>query len=212
MQAMTSDLTLFNPYEFQLLCNDSTCLPFFDTMLDAISGRGAVDDIYTKRALPPKPSVAFHHQMEVWEIPSAKELSKKEKGALWYADPSDRAGRNPLHLLLCRSHAEGENSEEEEELVDEMREPSLPVSAVLSEQQNQREEGWFDPEVIAKMYHRCSSYSQMIAQMKAIQDETEIREYISSVTLSAPGTSRRKSLLPSFLPRLKTRRSPRSRD
>ena len=203
---MPTDLTTFNPFELQLLCRDSTSLPFFDTMFDAISGGGLVDVDDTIIALPPKLSVVFHHQMEVWEIPSAKELSKKEKEALWYADPSDRAERNPLHLLLCRSHshAEGENSEEEEELVDEMREPTHPVSAVLLEQQNQREEGLYDPEAIAIMYHRCSSYSQMTAQMTAIQDETEIREYISSVPSSSPGTSQPRSLLPSFF-RLKSR-------
>jgi hypothetical protein len=204
MQAMPTDLTTFNPFELKLLCHDSTYLPFFDTMFDAISGGGLVNVDDTIIELPPKLSVVFHHQMEVWEIPSAKELSKKEKEALWYADPSDRAGRNPLHLLLCRSHAEGENSEEEEELVDEMREPSHPVSAVLFEQQNQREEGWYDPEAIAIMYHRCSSYSQVTAQMTAMQDETEIREYISSIPLSSPGTRQPRSLLPSFL-RLKSR-------
>jgi hypothetical protein len=205
MQAMTTDLTTFNPYKFQfLLCHDMTCLPFFDTMLDAID---SIDTMSVRGAT--KLSVAFHDQMEVWEIPSAKELSKKEKEALWYADPSDRdpsdrAGRNPFHLLLCRRPQPDEG--EGEELLDEMREPSLPVSAVLSEQQNQREEGgWYDPEVIAKMYHRCSSYSQMIAQMKGVQDETEIREYISTEPPSSLGTNRRKSLFPSFLPRLKSR-------
>jgi hypothetical protein len=202
---MTTDLTAFNPYQLQSLWHDLTCLPFLDTKPDEISVGALVDDDDTIISLPPKPSVVFHNQMEVWEIPSAKELSKKEKEALWYADPSDRAGRNPLNLLICRSHAEGEYSEEEEEVVDDMRDSSLPVSAVLSEQQSQREEGWYDPEVIAKMYHRCSSKSQRTAQMKAIKDETEIREYISAVTSSSAGSSRRrKSLLPSFL-RLKSR-------
>jgi hypothetical protein len=204
MEATTTDLTTpFNPSELQLLCHDLPYLPFFDTMFDAISGGGLfnVDDTIT--SLPPKASVEFHHQMEVWEIPSAKELSKKEKEALWYADPTDRAERNSLHLLLCRSHAEGESSEEEEELVDEMREPSQPVSAVLSEQQNQREEGWYDPEAIAMMYHQFSSHSQKTAQMKAIQDETEIREYISTAP-SSRRIGQPRSLLPSFL-RLKSR-------
>ena len=54
----------------------------------------------------------------------------------------------------------------------------FPVTAVLMEQQSQRELGMLDEYFIAKVYQHCSAHSIMKAQMRALQHELEAKEYL----------------------------------
>ena len=67
--------------------------------------------------------------------------------------------------------------QDESYILENRRVPNLPVLAVLNDQQSQREESYCDPATISKIYRQCSSHSSNVAQMKALQDELEIREY-----------------------------------
>mmetsp|Transcript_18172 Transcript_18172/g.37461 ORF Transcript_18172/g.37461 Transcript_18172/m.37461 type:complete len:183 (+) Transcript_18172:110-658(+) len=135
---------------------------------------------------PPKhrKRVLFSERVKVVEIPSAKCLTRKDKKALWYSDPSESAGRySIIQQLLCTVddnrddtyEYEGDRGDDQPE---ERR--KLPVSAVLVEQKSQRESGIEDVEFIAKIYKRCSAHAAMKAQIRAMQYEQVAREYVST--------------------------------
>ena len=128
--------------------------------------------------------VVFSERVKVIEIPSAKCLTKKDKKALWYADPNETAGGiSIMRQLLCVSEDDRDDiNEYEDDLGFERPEERrrLPVSAVLVEQRSQRESGVEDFDFIAKIYKRCSAHSAMKAQIRAMQYEQEAREYVST--------------------------------
>jgi hypothetical protein len=125
--------------------------------------------------------VEFSEWVKVVEIPSARELSRKERKALWYPDP---AGQKMVKIrkLLCviedfgGREEERQDGDEYEETAERQR---LPIAAVLMEQKSQRELGMNDAEFIAKIYRQCSQQSIVKAQQRAQQDELEAIEYIS---------------------------------
>lgn len=133
-------------------------------------------------------NVVFYERVKVLEIPSAKYLSIKEKAALWY-DYSEPEESNPkasvIRKLLCvviDDHRDewNEQEDEDDQGFDHPEErKNLPVSVVLMEQKSQRESGMKDNDFIAKIYRQCSAYSTMKAQIRAMQDEQEAREYAS---------------------------------
>jgi hypothetical protein len=75
----------------------------------------------------------------------------------------------------------------------------FPVAAVLSEQENQREEGLNDPQMIAKMYQQCSSHSLVQAQLRARHDAQDIREYYNNMSTELACPRRRPPILSGFL-------------
>lgn len=129
-------------------------------------------------------TVSFSNQVRVSEIPNKESLSKRQKQVLWHTEPHRRGYGHFKHLqrILCGSSPEhnfdgdGINPELQE------RGPNsiLPVSAVLSEQENQRHEGYAaNPAAIAKIYRQCSAYSSVRAQMRALEFELDAQEYLS---------------------------------
>lgn len=130
---------------------------------------------------PPRRAVHFSNRVRVFPVPSRIDLSKKERNALWHPEPknqngvlgkmmcgvtSDRVDGGEINLLASQSH--GSDAE-----------PS-PISVVLQEQRQQQEEGLHNPESIAKRYHQCSAYSGVRAQLRALEDEVEIRDYATT--------------------------------
>ena len=131
-----------------------------------------------------KKGVFFSERVKVVEIPSAKHLSKKDKRALWYSDPGENVKRiSVVRQLLCviEDDRDDTNDHEDDQGFEHPEERRrLPVSAVLVEQKSQRESGIEDFDFIAKIYKQCSAHSTMKAQIRAMQDEEEAREYMST--------------------------------
>ena len=136
-------------------------------------------------------NVVFSERVKVVEIPSAKYLSKKDKKALWYSEPGESVGKDKVSVmrqLLCviEDHRDDDSNEQEDGDDQGFDHPEerrrLPVSAVLVEQKSQRESGIEDYEFIAKIYKQCSAHSTMKAQIRAMQDEQEAREYASKTS------------------------------
>mmetsp|Transcript_12490 Transcript_12490/g.29598 ORF Transcript_12490/g.29598 Transcript_12490/m.29598 type:complete len:183 (+) Transcript_12490:322-870(+) len=147
------------------------------------------------RITPPiirKKRVLFSERVKVVEIPSTRSLTRKDKKALWYSDPSEGIRKTSIiRQLLCVTEDDRDDTNESEDDCgfDHPEERKrLPVSAVLIEQRNQRESGVDDADFIAKIYQRCSAHSAMKAQIRAMQYEQEAREYVS-----ADSSVRRKS-------------------
>lgn len=165
----------------------------FDSLVAMASGTFDAPPVRTlSSSISPKRNVVFSRRVRVLEIPSAKTLTKKERKALWYPEPSDER-KSKLRQLLCvvddvfdddRYDIRDEEDFGEPGLdhLDERR--RLPVSAVLVEQSSQKQLRMQDPEFIAKIYRQCSEQSVVRAQMRAIQDEAEARR-ISGTTASS---------------------------
>ena len=167
---------------FRDLTFDALCIPIVDTEEQTEFVQWGYDKSQSA-GNSTKRSVGFKKKAEVFEIPSSSLLTRRERSALWHPEPKRKVHvMNPLKLLNCLGKDEERSADEDERGSDsalsehEMR--RLPVATVLSAQENQREEGCNDPEVIAQLYHQCSSQSQMLAQMRAIQDEIDVREYM----------------------------------
>lgn len=138
--------------------------------------------------------MSFYERVKVVEIPSANVLTRKEKKALWYPEPNEWKQTNKMKLLMCAIDFDddyfGEEGRDDLDDLDEYGDrSSLPVTAVLEEQRNQRELGLeLDHEFLAKVYAKCSAYSVMKARRRALQDELEAKEYLAKFSKS---TSRR---------------------
>jgi hypothetical protein len=146
--------------------------------------------------------VSFHERVKVVEIPSANELTRKEKKALWYPEPKEwRKSSNKMKLLLCAIDFEGDYYDEEgRDDLDDLHgcgEPSsLPVMAVLQEQRSQKELGLkVDQEFLARIYAKCSAFSTMQARRRAIQYELEAKEYLAKWTKSSSRRLGRRKML-----------------
>lgn len=125
-------------------------------------------------------NVVFSERVKVVEIPSARDLSRKERNSLWHPEPADPK-TSKIRKLLCviEDFSERDESREDDEGFDDSRERQrFPVTAVLMEQQSQRELGMLDEYFIAKVYQHCSAHSIMKAQMRALQHELEAKEYL----------------------------------
>ena len=90
-----------------------------------------------------------------------------------------------MRQLLCAIDDHRDESNEQEDEDDQgfdhpEERKRLPVSAVLMEQKSQREAGTKDSDFIAKIYRQCSAHSTMKAQIRAMQDEQDAREYASN--------------------------------
>jgi hypothetical protein len=133
--------------------------------------------------------VYFSKRIAVLEIPSARYLSNRQRHALWYSEP--KSSKN--HIRQLQDGGELIPSKHR----DEKSKIRLPVSAVLTEQENQREGGYYDPHTIAKMYRQCSKHSAIRAQMRAKQDEIESRDVITTQT-----RRRRRNIIRRFLHRV----------
>ena len=122
-------------------------------------------------------TVSFSEEVQVENIPSKKSLSKRQRKALWYPEPTKSHGL--LQQVICGSIASICDDGDEVRVAEERSGRSLPISAVLAEQESQREGcGAVDPVQIAKVYHRCSSYSTVRAQMRALEIQHETTEYL----------------------------------
>jgi hypothetical protein len=150
-------------------------------------------------------NVVFSKRVKVLEIPSARYLSRKEKQARWHAEPCEEnssggAKGSVMRQLLCVvpgmvDHRDDSNEQEDEDVDDQgfynpEERKQLPVTAVLMEQKSQRESGIEDENFIAKIYRQCSAHSTMKAQIRAMQDEQEARDYYN---ISKDSKGRRKS-------------------
>ncbi len=122
-------------------------------------------------------TVSFSELVRVDHIPSKNELSKKQRKALWYPEPTKSRGL--LKQVMCGSAPVHSDDGDEVRAMEDRSGRSLPVSAVLAEQESQRE-GCAppDPKQIAKVYHRCSSYSTIRAQMRALEVHHDATEYL----------------------------------
>ena len=135
--------------------------------------------------------VSFYERVKVVEIPSANVLTRKEKKALWYPEPNEWKKTNKMKLLLCAIDFEDNYYDEEgRDDLDDLDEygdrSSMPVTAVLEEQRNQRELGMeVDQEFLARIYTKTSAYSVMKARRRAMQDELEAKEYLVKWTKSS---------------------------
>ncbi len=127
-------------------------------------------------------SIVFSERVKVIEIPSARYLTRKERKALWYADPAESFGKLSLiqRLTQCTTEDARDECEGDRAMAEAEERRKLPVSAVLTEQNSQREAGIRDPDFIAKIYMQCSAHSTMKAQMRAFQHEQEAKESYSS--------------------------------
>lgn len=125
--------------------------------------------------------VQFSERVIVVEIPSARDLSRKERKALWYPEPADpKVIRIRSLLCVVDGSEDWEESRQDEDDYEESRDRQrLPVAAVLMEQRSQRELGMNDSEFIAKIYRQCSRHSILKARLRAQQDELEAIEYLS---------------------------------
>lgn len=149
-------------------------------------------------------TVSFSERVKVLEIPSARQLSRKEKQALWHEEPcedTDSTGTahkgSVMRQLLCviadnRDDSDEQDDEDEDDqgFYHSEEKEKLPVTAVLMEQKSQRESGIEDAYFIAKVYKQCSAHSTMKAQIKAMQDEQEARDYYN---ISKDSGGRRRS-------------------
>jgi hypothetical protein len=125
-------------------------------------------------------TVSFADQVRVDEIPGRDSLSRRQKRALWYPNPTKESMQmNIFQQLLC-GHEHNGDADEIHTGYNDKSHYSFPVEAVLTEQENQRGRGRrVDPEEIAKVYQRCSSYSAIRAQMRAWEVEQDALEYLS---------------------------------
>lgn len=134
----------------------------------------------TSNRVEPYRTVSFSKRVRIEEIPNTDSFSQKQRKELWYPEPKRPAGRfNILQSLRCLQRDERDDTElrilqREERKID----TKLPIDAVLSEQEIQREYGSsYDPTAIAKVYHRCSAYSAVRAQIRALEFELVAQEY-----------------------------------
>lgn len=127
-------------------------------------------------------TVSFSNQVRVAEIPGKDSMTKRQKQALWYTDPPNRSPGQfkRFQKILCGVCPE-QNFDGDEINPAGVRGPNvvLPVSAVLAEQENQRiwGEQQLNDVAIAKVYRRCSAYSAVRAQMRALEYELDAQEY-----------------------------------
>ena len=162
-------------------------------------------------------SVVFSKRVKVLEIPSARHLTRKEKQALWHSEPCEDNSSNGVKVskmrqLLCvvpgmvDQRDDDANEQEEDEDVDDQgfynpeERKQLPVTAVLMEQRSQRESGIKDENFIAKIYRQCSAHSTMKAQIRAMQDEQEARDYYN-IRKESKGRRKSKKLFSRILVR-----------
>ena len=125
-------------------------------------------------------TVSFSDNVRVDEIPGRDSLSKRQKRALWYPNPTQSSMQmNIFHQLVC-GHEHNDDADEIYAGPNDKDHHSFPVEAVLTEQENQRGRGRrVDPYEIAKIYQRCSSYSAIRAQMRAWEVEQDVLEYLN---------------------------------
>jgi hypothetical protein len=124
-------------------------------------------------------SVSFSEQVRVNEIPSKESLSRRERRALWYSEPTRGSGKNLINQIMCGKMRERNGDGDEIDLDYDSDSRSFPVSAVLMEQESRRGSGQhIDPAEIAKIYQRCSSYSAVQAQQRATEFEFDAHEYL----------------------------------
>ena len=124
-------------------------------------------------------TVSFCEQVRVNEIPNKKSLSRRERNALWYPEPTNGGVNNLIQQIMCGSGRERNGDGEEIEFGHDIDARSFPISAVLMEQETRRDSGQrVDPAEIAKIYHRCSSHSALRAQMRAVEFELDAVEYL----------------------------------
>jgi len=123
-------------------------------------------------------TVSFSNEIRVKYIPSRKSLSARQRKELWYPEPTQ--SRNLLRQVVCGSRPKKcDDDGGEIDFVDERSDRSLPVSAVLAEQESQREgHAEADPIQIAKIYQRCSSHSSVRAQMRAQEVQHDATKYL----------------------------------
>ena len=136
-------------------------------------------------------TVSFADKVRVEEIPGRDSLSRRQKRALWYPNPTQASVQMSIfHQLVC-GHEHNDDADEIYTGYHDKNHYSFPVAAVLTEQENQRGRGRkVDPFEIAKVYQRCSSYSTIRAQMRAWEVEQDALEY-----LSKPARYRRSNLI-----------------
>jgi hypothetical protein len=144
-----------------------------------------------------KKNVSFYERVKVVEIPSASSLSRKERKALWYPEPNEWTKSSKVIQLLCAldfNDFTEEGQDDDDEIINELGERKrFPVSAVLDEQKNQRELGMKrDDLFIANIYKKCSANSARRAQLRALHDEVEAREYLSEWIRASTSCSRKK--------------------
>jgi hypothetical protein len=123
-------------------------------------------------------TVSFSDEVQVDHIPSKKVLSHRQRNALWYPQPTK--SRSILKQVMCLSGSARTNDGDEIFAEEARSERHFPVAAVLAEQESQREgHSTMDPQRIATVYHRCSSYSSICAQMRALEVQSDATEYLS---------------------------------
>lgn len=124
-------------------------------------------------------TVSFSEQVQIDRIPNIKALSKRQRKALWYPEPTK--SRGIFKQIICAKSSEGRGDGDEVKKIDDRSDKSLPISAVLSEQENQREGnigGAVDDQELAKVYRKCSSYSCIRAHMRALDIQKDATEYL----------------------------------
>ena len=145
-------------------------------------------------------SIVFSERVKVIEIPSARYLTRKDRKALWYADPAESYGKLSIiqRLTQCTPDDARDEYDGNRGMAEAEERRKLPVSAVLDEQSSQREYGVRDDDFIAKIYKQCSAHSIMKAQMRALQHEQEAKECYSTnsrIKAKPKQLFRRKSLV-----------------
>jgi hypothetical protein len=164
---------------------DMVSLPFSETFDSFFSL--ASSPVFDRALMKHGRNVVFSERVKVVEIPSAKEMSKKERKALWYPEPeSVDPKKSKIRKLLCvidNFDDRDESRQDEDDYEESGERQRLPVTAVLVEQRSQRELGVSDTDFIAKIYRQCSSYSIYKANIRALQHEQEIRDYIESYSV-----------------------------
>jgi len=125
-------------------------------------------------------TVSFSERVQVSEIPSVETLSKRQKNALWHKDPFKARSFARMQQVLCGMSSEYNDDGEEIGIgVNQKNHLPFPVSAVLFEQESQRDCGQrVDPSEIAKIYQRCSAHSAVRAQMRALECELDAQDYM----------------------------------
>lgn len=149
-------------------------------------------------------------------IPNLCELPQEEKDELWHPEPgysssssNRRTPKRMIGLFLCSSNRPADqddggevatergddhcNSSSPSSLSSSSSKRRFPVDAVLTEQDYQRYEGSHDPDLMARIYGKCSAHGVARAHMRAKVLEADVRNYVLAKSRGGDHKRRRSS-------------------
>lgn len=136
--------------------------------------------------------VKFNHDVDIREIPSRKDIPRKDRRKLWLAHKDfsiqqEKCRNAFIDLMESKQHSHdasdfrGLENVSPHNLQKRQQKATKLLSAVLVEQHRQRSNGSYDPEAMREVYWKLSGKCKQDALKVASHDRKVVKTYLSSV-------------------------------